>query len=293
MYSRAYRIRHWWKMALDWVYPGAPMVCVLCHRIIPEMSQKTTQKFSYRKLITPSTRADAPDLLGQFICPFCLQEARGLKVMPVRRQLRLSKSVGLGPADVDVTVYSPFRYEGFVQRCIRPWKYDGALGLTKWFGNSLATTIETCQLGQAFDFITPVPTSMERLKERGYHHTLLLAHQIGKRCSIRVIQTLVRSHMETGQETQTAKSARQRQEALRGAFRINPRLVAVDGQMPNFQEANENFRSKKWSEVKLRGARVLLLDDVVTTGATLQACTAALLEAGVASVVCLVIADVE
>jgi predicted amidophosphoribosyltransferase len=64
------------------------------------------------------------------------------------------------------------------------------------------------------------------------------------------------------------KSAKDRKKSLNGVYRIR-------------------------TEEALRGKRVLLLDDVVTTGATLHTCVHALQNAGVAQVVCLAIADVQ
>ena len=308
--SMPFRLRRMWNEALDWVYPGAPSVCVLCHRVIPPMTP--------RQLTNLSAWAETAPSLGQFICPFCLQEAKGVKPDPIVRRLAVPVQTSGEPqyrvrendmlhrhrgGATDngshggphagphggrageilsrdqrlVPVYSVFRYDGFVQRAIRPWKYDGALGLTSWFAASMGETIVTSRLAEQVDFVVPVPTSLTRLRQRGYHHTLALANAVGRVCHLDVIQALRRGvaaverhQTELGSinETQTSKSAEERRTALIGAF------SAVDG-------------------VHLRGSRVLLLDDVVTTGATMQSCAEQLLGAGASRVVCIVIADVD
>ena len=277
--SVPFRLRRLWNGALDWAYPGAPSVCVLCHRVIPPMS--------VQQLKNLSAWAETPESLGQFICPFCLQEAKGVKQKPMVRKLPIPATRHL------VRVYSVYRYEGFVQRAIRPWKYDGALGLTDWFASTMAATMRACRLTEQVDCIVPVPTSPTRLRQRGYHHTLLLAKAVGHASRIEVVQALQRGvasmtagHLKSdagmgpdsagndtfkfapGHETQTAKTGQERRALLAGVFTV------ADGR-------------------DVRGARVLLLDDVVTTGATMQSCTEQLLRAGAARVVCIAIADVE
>ncbi|QSO48136.1 ComF family protein [Alicyclobacillus mengziensis] len=276
--SVPFRLRRLWNGALDRAYPGAPSVCVMCHRVIPPMS--------VRQLKNLSAWAETPESLGQFICPFCLQEAKGVKPKPMVRELPVPATRLL------VHVYSVYRYEGFVQRAIRPWKYDGALGLTDWFASTMTTTIRACRLTQQVDCIVPVPTSPTRLRQRGYHHTLLLAKAVGRASDLEVVQALQRGvssmtagHLKSdaamepdaaggdrsafapGHETQTAKSAQERRASLAGVFTV------ADGR-------------------DVRGARVLLLDDVVTTGATMQSCAEQLLRAGAVRVVCIAIADV-
>ena len=271
----SFRLKRYWTTMLDWVYPGGAVVCALCNRAIPDVSQRQRTQIS--------AWADVPESLGQLICPFCLQEARDIRPRPIRRHMKVSvptrEQTGKSRV-VQIPVYSVFRYEGFVQRAIRPWKYDGALGMTEWFSEGLLSTMAGIHLSNQADGIVPVPTTPERLRQRGYHHTLLLAKSVAAASHLPVLQLLQRgrqmdsqderamTHDVLGRETQTAKSAKERRASLAGAF------ATARG-------------------VDLTGSRLLLLDDVVTTGATMEACAFQLLAAGASQVVCLAIADVK
>lgn len=112
------------------------------------------------------------------------------------------------------------------------------------------------------DRVLPVPLSAERLRARGFNQSALLVAQLaGTKADL---HTLLRLHAT---EAQSSLPRAQRLRNLRGAFAIEPRRAAL-----------------------LRGQRVVLIDDVMTTGATLHAATLALREAGVAHVTTAVLA---
>lgn len=115
---------------------------------------------------------------------------------------------------------------------------------------------------EAVDRVVPVPLSIERLRDRGFNQSALLAHQLaGPKTDTR---TLLRLHAT---EAQSSLPRAQRLRNLQGAFAIEPARAAA-----------------------LRGQHVMLLDDVMTTGATAHAATLALREAGVAKVTVVVLA---
>jgi ComF family protein len=119
----------------------------------------------------------------------------------------------------------------------------------------LANIPLTKQLTQS-DFLMPVPLSDKRLRERGFNQSLLLARRLSSaRC---IDQGLIRVRDTAAQ---AGLSRAQRQVNLTHAFAVHPKHIR-----------------------HLAGKKLLLVDDVVTTGSTLQACSLALLHAGAASV---------
>ena len=126
------------------------------------------------------------------------------------------------------------------------------IGSTPWMEPAL----------DAADRVLAVPLSTERLRERGFNQSALLARQLaGTKVDC---HTLLRLHAT---EAQSGLPRAQRLRNLRGAFAVEPARAA-----------------------SLRGQRVVLIDDVMTTGATLHAATLALREAGVAHVTATVLA---
>ena len=107
-------------------------------------------------------------------------------------------------------------------------------------------------------FLAPVPTTAARRRTRGYNQAELLAEGMAETLDAPLVRALVRAH---GRRTQTALHPGERQANVRGAF-----------------AARTGLRDT------LNDARVLLVDDVLTTGATASAAACALLEAGASSV---------
>ncbi len=112
------------------------------------------------------------------------------------------------------------------------------------------------------DRVLPVPLSAERLRERGFNQAALLARRLGGPKADST--SLLRLHAT---EAQSGLPRAQRLRNLRGAFAVEPARAAA-----------------------LRGLRLVLVDDVMTTGATLHAATEALREAGVGHVTALALA---
>jgi ComF family protein len=113
------------------------------------------------------------------------------------------------------------------------------------------------------DVLVPVPLHRRRLRERGYNQSALLARELGKLTALPVVSDcLVRIRSAAPQAR--AATAAERRSNVAGAFTC--------------------------CDARLEGRRVLLIDDVATTGATLNACAGALKAAGTVSVWALVLA---
>ncbi len=136
-------------------------------------------------------------------------------------------------------------------------KYESLKRLGAWFADRLVPIVREDFGGIKFDAIVPVPLHLSRQRERGYNQAELIARPLAKRLNLKMATyLLVRTRPRPPKSILTLK---ERWESVRGAY-----------------------ETRTGAEVdKLR---ILLVDDVFTTGATLDACAKALREAGAASV---------
>lgn len=115
------------------------------------------------------------------------------------------------------------------------------------------------------EILVPVPLHFWRLMKRRYNQSVLIARDLGRNCGLPVLSdALVRTRATP---PQAHLKADKRRKNVRGAFAVKPARVAA-----------------------IQGKSVLLIDDVLTTGATAEECTKALLEAGAARVDVLAVA---
>ncbi|MBI2817783.1 MAG: ComF family protein [Acidobacteria bacterium] len=147
-------------------------------------------------------------------------------------------------------------YEGTLRSLIHLLKYDGFRPLAKplgaWLG-SLITEVER----QRFDLIVPVPLHSKRQRQRGFNQSMLLAAHVSRAHGISLSARGCVRVRDT--RPQTGLRAAERRKNVAGAFQV-PGAESV------------------------KGRRVLLVDDVMTTGATANACARALIDAGTQAV---------
>jgi competence protein ComFC len=159
-------------------------------------------------------------------------------------------------------VYSYGSYEGTLRQLVHLFKYGGVRPLAGTFGRFLAQALprET-----TFDVIVPMPIHWFKKWQRGFNQSDILAREIGKKWNVPVRSVIRR------------KKATRPQAGLTNAKR-----------RANMQGAFKMMRGKP-----LAGMRVLLVDDVVTTGATASACARVLKRAGAAHVALLALARTD
>ncbi len=138
-------------------------------------------------------------------------------------------------------------------------KFEAAIDLAPVLALQLARAVEAHAL-PAVDVLLPVPLAPLRLRERGYNQALLLAQPLARRFGLRVAVDALQRPVETPH--QIALPREQRVANVRGAFLLDRAAAAAT----------------------LRGRHVAVVDDVMTTGATIGEVTRVLLAAGVASV---------
>jgi ComF family protein len=156
-----------------------------------------------------------------------------------------------------------FRYEGDSRRLITGYKYHDRTLATPMFARWLARA-GAAQLAQA-EVIVPVPLHPWRLLRRRYNQSALLAAALGRLCDKPVQADALRRTRHT--TPQAGLTREQRLRNVEDAFAITLRRQPA-----------------------IAGRRVLLVDDVLTTGATLDACTQALKRAGAQEIYVLVLA---
>jgi ComF family protein len=150
---------------------------------------------------------------------------------------------------------APYRYGGALAVAIGRFKYDGRSDLAR----HLSAVVLTGLRGQAgrVDRVVPVPLHPLRLAQRGYNQAALLGRHVAPALGARFDAGVLCRVVDTEQQAKLDRPARQRNVA--GAFRLR-------------------------RGASVRGERVLVIDDVCTTGATLAECATVLQCAGAASV---------
>jgi ComF family protein len=148
-------------------------------------------------------------------------------------------------------------YEGGARRLILGLKHGDRLDLAPALGRWMAARAR--DLAEGDMLIAPVPLHWRRLLRRRYNQSAVLAHHLGRNLGLSVCPDLLQRTRRT--ESQDGKGADQRFANLAGAIRIHPGRAS-----------------------RMQGKTVLLVDDVMTSGATLSACTTACLTGGAAAV---------
>lgn len=134
---------------------------------------------------------------------------------------------------------APLRYEFPVDRLIQALKYSHRLPLANWFGNCLSEQITADE----HDLLLPLPLHPSRLRERGFNQSVEIARAIHRRLGIPMnVDCLSRVRATP---PQAALPLKERAKNVRGAFECT---------------------------TDLSGKRILLVDDVMTTGSTLREC---------------------
>ena len=140
---------------------------------------------------------------------------------------------------------------------IHAYKYNRALWFEPFLADLLARQAAPALSAESWDCLVPVPLHPAKMREREFNQAARLARPLARATGIPIAPSLLRRVKATN--TQTRLSRPQRAANVAGAFAV---------------PAGEN----------LRGRRIVLLDDVLTTGATTNACARALRQAGAATV---------
>jgi len=163
------------------------------------------------------------------------------------------------PLQID-RIRSVVYFEGVLREALHHFKYDQLTALARPLGDLLATYWR--QHPMPVDVIVPVPLHKTRLRERGYNQAALLAREMARQVGVAVDERTLLRQRSTAPQVEL--DITQRKKNVQGAFRCSSDALA--------------------------GQRVLLIDDVCTTGATLEACAVAAREGGAHTVWALTLA---
>ena len=158
---------------------------------------------------------------------------------------------------------SPLWYQDQVRASFHRYKFKGVRGYSRTYGRLVAQCVQDHLAGR-YDLITWVPLSRARLRQRGYDQAMLLASAAALALDDVAAETL-RKVRDTEAQSGLGKNDASRRANVLSAYQVtDPALV--------------------------EGRRVLLIDDIVTTGSTLSECARVLRTAGATDVVCAALA---
>lgn len=200
---------------------------------------------------------NACHLCGRFperagvLCSHCMEELNAIRY----KKLRSASDEPHLPLEVCLSAWP---HQGAARDLVHQLKYQSDCAAAELLGEGMAAALVISPYKPAvIDAVVPVPLHASRLEQRGYNQALLLAQAICTHTGLELADgLLVRMHAT---DTQLHRDRAQRIQAMHGAFAVP-------------------------DPAKVHGRHILLVDDVLTTGATAMSCAQALKDAGAQSV---------
>jgi ComF family protein len=156
-----------------------------------------------------------------------------------------------------------FKYESLIRKLILRYKFSNKAYLNHFFANVISQNEKNCKLLKQYDLIIPVPMHKKKMKKRGYNQTELVANELEKNLNIPARNDILSKVINT--TTQSKLGGKARQSNIQHAFFIK-------------------------NDIEVEDKKIILLDDIYTTGATSEECSRVLKEAGAREVLVLVLA---
>jgi len=138
------------------------------------------------------------------------------------------------------------KYEGTLLEAIHLFKYKGKITIGKTLGKLMAQAEYNSLNIRDYTLIIPIPLHRKKLAERGFNQSLILAREIAVRFSIPLDFTTLKRNVYT--KSQTSLKKNERKSNVKGAFEVK-------------------------TPGKIKGEKILLIDDVFTTGSTARECS--------------------
>lgn len=157
------------------------------------------------------------------------------------------------------------RFDDYYRSLIHRFKYEKRIPVGKRLAQRLGESVNGDSNFLNSDLLIPVPLHKSRYRERGFNQSEILAEGISKVTGVSVLRNVLKRKKKT--RDQTELSPQQREENVRGAFTVTqPEMI--------------------------KGKRIILIDDVITTGATLNECARMLKQVGAEKTLAMTIAVV-
>jgi len=199
------------------------------------------------------------DLLFPPRCAFCgrlleKEETTGICTI-CTQQIGLARKNTKGIDLLDRVIWA-VDYEDLVREALHDYKFNSQRDKAAAFANLMTGVVWGWEDAE-FDLLTYVPTNKSNLRKRGFHHTALLAEEMGKRMELPVVETMCKLRRT---KAMFGLEPAARRANILGAIGLScdPDLVC--------------------------GKRILLVEDIITTGATVSECARILKEAGASEV---------
>lgn len=198
-------------------------------------------------------------------CVLCLEPVRGLPICTYCTQALPWRVRGRLPERIGIECFASFRYAFPIIEFIGRAKFSGDCGLANLLGR-LMVGQNLPEISQQFDSVCAVPLPYGRAVRRGFNQALEIARPVAAALELPLLCDEPSRRPEIVVKTQRGLGRRARQDNVHHAFIASEKII---------------------------GQRLLLIDDVCTTGATLRNAGQALLVGGAKSVVCWAAAVVE
>lgn len=192
-----------------------------------------------------------------FLCDSCLSSIQRVPPDKIEEEFH-RKFFGKGLVNEFSSVFY-FEESGAFQRLVYEMKYSGMYAIGSYFGAIIASELREKIESWNAEAVIPVPLYGLKRRERGFNQSYYIAKEISKTLNFRFSPNALRRVVNT--KSQTGLSVAERTGNMNGAFRLKRRFSVPK--------------------------RIILVDDVITTGATLSECASVLRKAGAESIFCL------
>ena len=186
----------------------------------------------------------------QVICATCFKEIKRTSADLIESEFKRK----FAEEKIIADFIAPFVFENekALQQLIHQLKYNNRFRLGIYLGKKLAKLTKAKVMEWEADCIVPIPLHPAKKAERGYNQADFIAKGIAKELSVAMLKNGIKRNINT--PTQTKLNLEERRENMENAFEVNTKKVV--------------------------GKKIILLDDVITTGSTMRSCAIELLNKG-------------